>query len=65
MPALWGVPRVSAGDAPVPASGDAYGRSSHSDEKPRCWRCNRLLAVLVTRPWAITCTRCKAQNAHE
>jgi hypothetical protein len=28
----------------------------------RCWRCERLLAEMVTRPWAIRCGRCKARN---
>lgn len=46
----------------VEVTPDPYGRTSASDDKPRCWRCNRLLAVLVTRPWMITCSRCKAPN---
>lgn len=41
---------------------DPYGRGAVTDEAPRCWRCNRLLAVLVTRPWVIRCSRCKAEN---
>lgn len=41
---------------------DPYGRSAQTDEKPRCWRCNRLLAELLTRPWKVTCSRCKAIN---
>ncbi len=41
--------------------------SSHSvapvaDREPRCWRCKRKLAELVSRPWEIVCTRCKARN---
>jgi phage FluMu protein Com len=44
--------------------GDLYGRSL-GDERPRCWRCQRLLAELVTRPWAIRCGRCKALNQSE
>lgn len=33
------------------------------DAKPRCWRCKRVLAVSVARPWEIQCGRCKAKNA--
>lgn len=29
------------------------------DVKPRCPKCRKLLAEAVTRPWAITCGRCK------
>jgi len=47
---------------PVEAPADAYGRGAQSDDKPRCWRCNRLLALQVTRPWVIVCSRCKAPN---
>lgn len=32
------------------------------DVDARCWRCNRLLAELLTRPWRIKCSRCKAPN---
>ena len=32
------------------------------DKKPRCWRCNRLLANSLARPWDITCSRCRARN---
>ncbi len=31
------------------------------DRYPHCWRCNRLLAEFLTRPWQIRC-RCKARN---
>lgn len=41
---------------------DAYGRAVVTDDAPRCWKCNRLLAFYVTRPWMILCTRCKAKN---
>jgi phage FluMu protein Com len=41
---------------------DPYAESAGRDESPRCWRCNRLLAELLTRPWVIVCTRCKAKN---
>lgn len=44
---------------------DPYGRGARTEEKPRCWRCNRLLAELVTAPWKIICSRCKAVNARE
>ena len=36
-----------------------------TDHKPRCWRCRRLLAIEVTRPWEIRCTRCKTRNRSE
>jgi phage FluMu protein Com len=41
---------------------DPYGRTVLSDETPRCWRCARVIALLVTRPWQIRCSRCKAMN---
>jgi exosome complex RNA-binding protein Csl4 len=46
------------------AASNAYGVVA-SDEKPRCWRCGKLLAEEVTRPWTITCVRCKATNMRE
>lgn len=33
-----------------------------TDQDPRCWRCGRLLAVSLTRPWHVRCERCKADN---
>lgn len=33
------------------------------DREPRCWRCGKKLAVLLTRPWEIACVRCGARNA--
>lgn len=42
---------------------DPYGRGADVDERPRCWRCDRLLAETVARPWRIKCSRCKASNA--
>jgi phage FluMu protein Com len=33
-----------------------------SDTEPRCWRCDKKLAELVSRPWIIVCVRCKARN---
>lgn len=34
-----------------------------TDEAPRCWRCRRKLAELVSRPWRCVCPRCKAVNS--
>jgi len=40
--------------------------SSHGvDEEPRCWRCGKKLAEVLTRPWEITCQRCKARNMRQ
>lgn len=36
-----------------------------SDLKPRCKRCNKLLAEKVSRPWIIGCVRCKTTNSSE
>jgi phage FluMu protein Com len=44
---------------------DAYGKGTKTTERPRCWRCNKLLAELVTAPWRITCPRCKALSQQE
>jgi hypothetical protein len=45
---------------------DPYGRQIRpADENPRCWRCARLLAIRLTRPWQVMCPRCKAQNSQE
>jgi phage FluMu protein Com len=33
-----------------------------TDTSPRCWRCNRVLAEYMTRPWSKRCHRCKAEN---
>jgi phage FluMu protein Com len=41
---------------------DAYGRGAVTDQAPRCWRCSRLLALFLTRPWKMRCPRCKAVN---
>ena len=41
-------------------SGDPYGEGQLIDFKPRCWRCNKLLAEYATRPWRARCVRCKA-----
>jgi phage FluMu protein Com len=42
---------------------DGYGRTVITDSAPRCWRCSRLLALFVSRPWKMRCPRCKATNA--
>jgi phage FluMu protein Com len=44
---------------------DAYGQGERTAERPRCWRCNKLLAEVVSAPWQITCGRCKALNKEE
>jgi hypothetical protein len=36
--------------------------STPLDAEPRCWRCNKKLAEIVSRPWVIVCVRCKARN---
>lgn len=42
----------------------AYDRVSvKADTKPRCTRCAKVLAWLVTRPWRIQCSRCGLDNA--
>lgn len=33
-----------------------------TDYDPKCWRCDRVLAEYMTRPWSRRCHRCKAQN---
>lgn len=33
-----------------------------ADLYPRCG-CGKLLALAVSRPWAIRCPRCKAENS--
>lgn len=35
------------------------------DVSPRCSQCNKKLAEKVTRPWQITCGRCKFANHSE
>ena len=34
-----------------------------TDQRPRCWRCGRVLAEKLTRPWELKCSRCRAANA--
>ncbi len=50
------------GDSPWAAVGEG---ARVTDKEPRCWRCNRVLAHLATRPWSIDCHRCHAQNKSE
>jgi len=40
----------------------AYGKTVQTDTSPRCWRCSKLLAEHVSRPWSIVCPRCKGRN---
>jgi|APSaa5957512493_1039668.scaffolds.fasta_scaffold190278_2 phage FluMu protein Com len=47
---------------------DPYGESVPEVERltrhnVRCASCGRLLAELVTAPWRVKCSRCKALNA--
>lgn len=32
------------------------------DQKPRCWKCDRVLMAYAARPWCIRCKRCKMVN---
>lgn len=36
-----------------------------TDIEPRCWRCDRMLAYLMSRPWRVKCSKCNAINASE
>ena len=36
-----------------------------TDNDPRCWRCGRVLAEYMSRPWSKRCHRCKAENRSE
>ena len=47
------------------AMSDPYGRGVVSESDVRCWRCDKLLAELVSRPWRIRCRSCKAVNKGE
>ena len=33
-----------------------------TDQRPRCYRCGRVLAACLTRPWELRCRRCGAPN---
>jgi Zn finger protein HypA/HybF involved in hydrogenase expression len=37
----------------------------NADATPRCWRCDKALAVFLTRPWRVICPRCKATNQRD
>ena len=41
------------------------GATPPADLAPRCWRCHSKLSDMVTRPWAIRCTKCHAFNAEK
>jgi hypothetical protein len=47
------------------ASAPAAPTAAVTDQRPRCWRCNRELAVLLTRPWHLDCPRCHAPNKRD
>lgn len=36
---------------------------STQDNNVRCWNCDKLLADVLMRPWAVSCPRCKQSNA--
>jgi ribosomal protein S27AE len=40
-------------------------QASVTDNSPRCWRCNKVLAVFLTRPWRVDCPRCHATNKRD
>lgn len=44
---------------------DPYGRGAVTENDVRCWRCDKLLAEMVSRPWRIRCRACKAINKGE
>jgi Zn finger protein HypA/HybF involved in hydrogenase expression len=39
--------------------------TARTDPAPRCWRCDKALAVFLTRPWQVICPRCKATNKRD
>lgn len=39
-----------------------YGLSRITDRKPRCWRCDTVVAWYATRPWKVMCRKCRAVN---
>jgi phage FluMu protein Com len=60
---------ASSGVAPATAVYDTddtdweeLRRNGITDTRPRCYRCRRVLAELVTRPWHIKCERCGEGN---
>ena len=48
--------------APTVRYGDRKFQRLVTDIYPRCWRCDKLLAEELTRPWRIECQRCNAMN---
>lgn len=55
---------IARQDAPRPETTSLVPQQVvFTDAAPRCWRCKRKLAELVSRPWQLNCSRCKAQNA--
>ncbi len=40
-------------------------RAVVTDQTPKCWRCRRVLAGKMSRPWEKRCERCGAENASE
>ena len=34
-----------------------------TDYNPRCKKCSRVMAGVVTRPWKMKCRRCGAKNS--
>ncbi len=36
--------------------------ASPSDVKPKCWRCPKVLGLLLTRPWRLFCPKFHAKN---
>jgi hypothetical protein len=55
--------RIHTTDAPRYENQAMIPQPIVTDEAPRCWRCRRKLADLVSRPWQLVCTKCKATNA--
>ena len=45
--------------AEIRSKPESQRRTRH---KVRCANCSRLLAEIVTAPWLIKCSRCKADN---
>jgi phage FluMu protein Com len=39
-----------------------HSTSTKTDIRPKCWRCERVLAELASRPWRFMCSKCKAIN---
>jgi hypothetical protein len=54
--------RLETTDAPRYENQAMIPQPIVTDEAPRCWRCRRKLADLVTRPWQLVCARCHAMN---